>query len=104
ELTAAYIKKHGVFPVLKTKKGKRHKAAAVYMLLPKFIRKIILKYSVMIRYFGLLSPISLILKKIKRKNKYPFSGIDQSLRRIMEGTPKNIRPDDIHTHILREGR
>ena len=104
ELTILYIRKHGILPVLRTKTGKRYKAAVVYMLLPRVIRKIALKYLVMMREFGLFSPIALVLKKTKDRKKYRFSGVDRSLRKIVEELPQNIRPDDIYTHILRKGR
>jgi radical SAM superfamily enzyme YgiQ (UPF0313 family) len=104
ELTILYIKKHGILPTLRTKTGKRYKVAAVGILVPRFIRKMAMKYLVMIREFGPLSPVLLAWEKISRKKKPRFSGIDRSLRKIMEELPQKVRPDDIHTHILRKGR
>ena len=104
ELTILYIRKHGVLPVLRAKTGKRYKAAALGLLLPGYIRRIAMKYLVMMREFGLLSPVLLAFKKASRKNKDRFSGIDRSLRKLIEELPLNVRPDDIHTHILRKGR
>jgi len=104
ELSILYIKKHGVLAVLRTKTGKRYKAAAVGMLLPRSFRKIAMKYLAMMRDFGPLSPVLLAWKKMTGKKKPRFSGIDRSLRELMKELPQDIRPDDIHTCILRKGR
>jgi len=104
ELTALYIKKHGILPVLRAKTGRRYKAAGLYMLVPRSVRKVVLKYLVMMREFGPLSPLLLALKKLKHKKEPRFSGINRSLRKIVEEMPQKIRPDDIHTYILRKGR
>jgi radical SAM superfamily enzyme YgiQ (UPF0313 family) len=105
ELIVAYIKKHGIFKILKYKKANRYKYGLIYMVFPKAIRKFLLKYFIIIKYF---KPIRILLpffyrKLFTKKPKY-FANINDSLRKINKNIPLFPREDDINTFILREGR
>ncbi|OGS08507.1 MAG: hypothetical protein A2270_10965 [Elusimicrobia bacterium RIFOXYA12_FULL_51_18] len=104
ELITGYIKKHGLFRTLKRKKINRYKYAAIYMLAPAGIRRFLLKYGIMLTSFGLTATISVIYRKIFKKKKPFFSLVRESLREVNKRMELQIRPDDIHTHVLRKGR
>lgn len=104
ELIVAYIKKHGIFNVLKHKKANRYKYGLIYMTFPKIIRKFLLKYFTIVRYFGLKNLLSFLCRKLFTKKQKYFANICNSLRAINKSIPSVVREDDIYTSILREGR
>jgi radical SAM superfamily enzyme YgiQ (UPF0313 family) len=104
ELIVAYIKKHGLIRTLRRKKANRYKYALIYMILPRPLRKFILKYAVMLATFGAGGTISAIYRKLFKPRKEFFSKVSESLRQINKRSMPPVRPDDIHTHILRLGR
>lgn len=104
ELVVAYIRKHGIIKTLKSKKANRYKYGLIYMTIPKIIRKFLLKYFTIVRYFGLGKLLSFLCRKLFIKKRKYFSNISSSLRTVNKGIPLVIREDDIYTSILREGR
>lgn len=106
ELIVAYIKKHGYVKVLKHKKAKdfRFKAGFIYMLFPKKVRKVLLKYLMVVKFFGVSRLPYIFVKKVfVKKNKF-FATIDISLRKVNQEIPAPVREDEVSTAIIREGR
>ena len=106
ELIVAYIKKHGYIKVLRHKKAKdfRFKAGFIYMLFPKKVRKFLLKYLMVVKFFGVSRLLYIFVKKaFVKKNKF-FATIDISLRKVNQGIPAPVREDEVSTAIIREGR
>ncbi|MEW6556580.1 MAG: hypothetical protein AB1349_04405, partial [Elusimicrobiota bacterium] len=103
ELIAAYIKKHGIFNILKYKKANRYKYGLIYMTFPKIIRKILLKYLTVIKIFGLTGLFNLFYRKLTIKKTNLFTNINGPLRKITKNIPIAVRQDDVYTVILREG-
>ena len=104
ELIVAYIKKHGIFKILKYKKANRYKYGLVYMIFPKTIRKFLLKYFIIVKYSNPKVLLSFFYRKLfTRKPKY-FAYIKNSLRLYNKNMPISTRSDDLNTFILREGR
>lgn len=105
ELIASYIKKHGIWKIIKYKKANRFIYGLIYSMLPRIIRKTLLKYFSVISYFGFINLFKLIFYKniFKKKKKY-FNNIDQSIKKIYKDMPITVREDEKYTYILREGR
>jgi len=104
ELTAAYIKKHGYFKVVLNKNARRYKLVAMYMLMPRILRKNVLKYAYVIKDFGVIGLLFLLYKKLFKKRNSSFNKINGSLKKINEVIRLPIREDDVYTYILRFGR
>ncbi|MDE2490869.1 MAG: radical SAM protein [Elusimicrobia bacterium] len=104
ELTAAYMRKHGVLNCLRHRKARRYKYALVYMSLPRPVRRFLLKYGEALWYFGLGGFSSLLYRKVFRARPKRFSGVDRSLRALLRAAPLPIRDDDRNTAVLRAGR
>lgn len=104
ELIVAYIQKHGLLKTLKHKKANRYRYAAVYMLLPRPVRKLLLKYLSILFAFGLLETLKIVYKCIFIRRKMRFGQIHGSLRKLIKEMPLAVRPDDIFTNVLRDGR
>jgi radical SAM superfamily enzyme YgiQ (UPF0313 family) len=103
ELVAAYIKKHGYISVLKHHKSKKFKAGLIYVLFPKKVRKVLLKYLMIVKYFGLKGVGSVVYKKIFSKKNERFENVNTSVRRIVKGLPVTLREDEVNTEILKMG-
>jgi anaerobic magnesium-protoporphyrin IX monomethyl ester cyclase len=91
ELLSAYLKKHGVIAVLRRKRLKRFYYAALYRLLPKPVRKFLLKYLIIIKHFGIGSLPGLLRRKFFSPRPRRFALADRPLRLInqdlREGKP-----------------
>lgn len=103
ELAAAYIKKHGYINVLKHHKSKKFRAGLIYVLFPKKIRKVFLKYLMIVKYFGLKGIGSVVYKKIFSKKNERFENVNTSVRRIVKELPVTLREDEVNTEILKMG-
>jgi len=106
ELMVAYIKKFGYLNVLKYKKTKWYRSGLVYILLPKKVRKLLLKYIVLIKDFGFKRLGYIVIKKavkIFNSKTERFKRINQSLRKINHEIPLLLREDEVSTAVLREG-
>jgi len=103
ELAVAYIKKHGYVNVLKHHKSKKFRAGLIYVLLPKKIRKVLLKYLMIVKYFGLKGVGSVVYKKIFSKKNERFENVNTSVRRIVKELPVTLREDEVNTEILKMG-
>ena len=101
ELMAAYIRKHGLLNVLKASKAPRFRYAAIYMLLPRFLRRRLLKYFAIIRYFSLGALFRFLLVGQFAKREDRFSKIDESLRVLLRTQALPPREDDKSTYPLR---
>jgi hypothetical protein len=104
ELYTAYARKHGFFKTLKYKKANRYRFAVLYACFPRTLRKVLLKYSTVLKDFGVKSFLSLTFYKLFGRRKLFFSGVSESLRKLNKGINIAVRPDDIYTSVLREGR
>lgn len=105
ELLAAYVRKHGCMRVLKYNGTlKRIKCALVYSLFPKTLRKLLLKYMMAMRYFGVGGVVRMLRAGVFGWKEMKFSQVNTSIRRINKGIPLVVREDDPSTGILREGR
>jgi len=82
ELFSAYLRKHGVMNVLKRKKANRFYYAAVYGIFPKNIRKFLLKYYTILKYYKVSGLLDLLRRKLFLKRPEVYSKIDRSLRLI----------------------
>ena len=104
---AAYINKFGYINVLTRKKTKKwYRAGLIYILLPRKMRKFLLKYIVLVKYFGAKSLINVIVKKaikIFTKKAERFKEVNRSLRKINREIPLSLREDEVSTAVLREG-
>lgn len=104
EITAAYMRKHGIRKCLRERKAPRYRYALAYMSLPKPVRRFLLKYAVVVWTFGVGGLASLLYRKIFHPRPKRFSDVAESLRRINREKPEEIRADDRNTAILRAGR
>lgn len=82
ELFSAYLAKHGVLKVLRRKKVKRFYYAAMYRLLPRAIRKFLLKYFTVVKHYGITGLLSLLKRKWFVKRPAVYAGTNRSLRLI----------------------
>lgn len=107
EIISAYIRKNGFLKVYRHKKTRPYRIGLVYALIPKALRKLLLKYAMMFRFFGGRAVISTIYRKISKSlsgTEARFSNVNRSLRKINAETPAALRDDDLSTGILRESR
>jgi radical SAM superfamily enzyme YgiQ (UPF0313 family) len=104
ELVAAYIKKHGYISVLKHHKSKKFKAGLIYVLLPKKIRRLLLKYFIIIKFYGVTGMLRVLSKKTLAVSAVNFTDVDLSLRKVNQKIPAVVREDEISTAVLRQGR
>jgi hypothetical protein len=104
EITAAYMRKHGIRNCLRERKAPRYRYALAYMSLPKPVRRFLLKYAVVVWTFGVGGLASLLYRKIFHPRPKRFADVAESLRRINREKPEEIRADDRNTAILRAGR
>jgi anaerobic magnesium-protoporphyrin IX monomethyl ester cyclase len=104
ELIVAYLRKHGLLKVLRARKAPRYRYAAVYGAFPKPVRRFLLKYLYVVRSFGPLGLARLVVRKLMRPRPRRFSDVREPLRKINQRLPIEVRPDDRHTAVLREGR
>ncbi|MFQ5736962.1 MAG: B12-binding domain-containing radical SAM protein [Thermodesulfobacteriota bacterium] len=107
ELIAAYIKKNGLLKVFRHRRTRQYRVGMVYSLLPKKIRKFLLKYLMMARFFGVKRTLYVAARKVRglfggRTER--FSTVDRSLRSINKERPSYVRDDDMSTAVLRESR
>lgn len=106
ELIAAHIKKFGYINVLKHKKKKWYRAGLIYILLPRKIRKFLLKYIVLVKDFGVKQLVHTIIKKVikifNNKKTERFKQVNRSLRKINREIPLSLREDEVSTAVLRE--
>jgi radical SAM superfamily enzyme YgiQ (UPF0313 family) len=107
ELMAAYINKFGYINVLTRKKTKQYRAGLIYILLPRKMRKFLLKYVVMVKDFGVNQLVHIIIKKVIRmfnnKKAERFKEVNRSLRKINSEIRLSLREDEVSTAVLREG-
>jgi len=82
ELLAAYLKKNGRARTLAHKKSRRFRRAAVYALLPRPLRRFLLKYFIIVRHYGPGGLASVLARKLFNPRPQKYSGIDRSLRLI----------------------
>ncbi|OGR81705.1 MAG: hypothetical protein A2X32_08190 [Elusimicrobia bacterium GWC2_64_44] len=82
ELLAAYLKKNGRARTLEHKKSRRFRRAAVYALLPRPLRRFLLKYFIILRHYGPGGLLSLLSRKLFNPRPQKYSGVDRSLRLI----------------------
>ncbi|MBI4656285.1 MAG: radical SAM protein [Elusimicrobia bacterium] len=99
ELIAAYIEKFGYINVLKHKKTKQYKAGLIYILLPRKMRKFLLKYIVLVKDFGAKGLVHIIIKKVikifNNKKAERFKEVNRSLRKINSEIPLSLREDEV---------
>lgn len=82
ELYLAYLRRHGTLAVLRAKRSKRYLRAAVYGLLPRPLRRLLLKYYVIFRHYGAAGLVSVLNRKFFSPRPARFAGINRSLRLI----------------------
>ncbi len=107
EIIAAYIRRNGFLNVFRHKKTRPYRIGLVYCLVPKSIRKFLLKYLMMARFFGVRRTVVVAVKKWRTllgRKKSRFTSVDRSLRAINSEMPVSVREDDLSTAILRESR
>lgn len=105
ELIAAYIKKFGYKNVLKNKKTKQYRVGLIYIVLPKKVRRFLLKYIVILKYFGVKGLINLVIKKLTNiftKKTEVFGKVNCSIRKLNLDPPLLLREDEVSTAVLRE--
>ena len=107
ELIAAYIKKFGYINVLKHKKTKKYRAGLIYVVLPRKLRRFLLKYFVLVKDFGVNQLVHIIIKKVIKifinRKADRFKKVNRSLRKINQEIPLSLREDEVTTAVLREG-
>lgn len=103
EIIAAYYRKNGYINVLKNKKTRLFRICAIYILVPKFIRKTVLKYMVIIWAFGLKSLIKVLFKKVFARKSLKFSKISSSLKKVIKEIEYSDREDEACTASFRTG-
>lgn len=104
ELAAAYIKKHGYINVLKHHKSKKFRVGLIYVLFHKKVRRVLLKYLIVVKSFGIAGLINVLVKKMFVKRTVNFADVNLSLRKINPTNPTFAREDGINTAVLRQGR
>ena len=104
ELVVAYIKKFGMFNILKYKKANRYKYGLVYMLFPNIVRKFLLKCLTIAKYFGIKRVFYILYKNLFFKKNVCYRNINRSLRKLNQEIELPVRKDDIYTQVLRQGR
>jgi hypothetical protein len=106
EQISAYIKKFGYKNVLKNKKTKQYRAGLIYVVLPRKVRKFLLKYIVILKYFGVKGLTNVVIKKLTNiftKKTETFGKVNRSIRKLNLETPPLLREDEVSTSVLREG-
>ncbi len=105
ELLAAFIRKHGYYKVVRENWTQRKfRFALVYVLAPREVRRVMLKYMMVVKHYGLEGLFKLIKKKTIKNHTSKFPDVVKSLRRVNREIPFMVRQDDVSTAILREGR
>lgn len=90
ELLAAYLKRNGLRRTLAHKKSARFRRAAVYGLLPRPLRRFLLKYLVILRHYGPGRLPGLLRRKLSGPRRPDYASVSRSLRLINEErTAKN---------------
>lgn len=82
ELLAAYLGRNGVRRTLAHKKSRRFRRAALYRLLPRPLRRFMLKYFVILRNFGPLGLLSLLMRRAFSPRRTSYSAVARSLREL----------------------
>jgi radical SAM superfamily enzyme YgiQ (UPF0313 family) len=103
ELIAAYIKKHGYIKVFKYKKTRVYRIGLIYKLLPRNIRKFLLKNLMIVKYFGIGKLIHVYKKKNLSQNTKKFKDVNRSIRKIIQELPVTLREDEVSTAIFKRG-
>lgn len=107
ELITAYIRKNGYSKVFRKKKTRPYRIGLAYSILPKYLRKLLLKYALLVRHFGVKGLAATIMRKIQKKlasEGNRFVGVNKSLRKVNSEMSIETREDDLSTAILRESR
>jgi radical SAM superfamily enzyme YgiQ (UPF0313 family) len=104
ELVAAYIKRHGYVNVLKHHKSKKFRAGLIYILFPKKIRRFLLKYLIIVKSFGIVRMLQVLVRKVLTERTVNFTDVNLSIRKINRTNPTFVREDEVNTAILRQGR
>lgn len=107
EIICEYIKKNGYFTVMRHKKTRPYRLGLAYALIPKPVRKFLLKHAMMARFFGFKGVAGVVVKKITKfiKGEHGrFSSVNRSLRKINSETPTQVRDDELGVAVLRKNR
>jgi len=105
EMLVAYVRKHGVRNIFLKYRTKKFKYALVYGLVPRPVRRTLLKYFVMLKEYGLARSVRTVYRAwLRRAAKTRFATVSTSLRQVNKTIPLMVREDDLSTAILREGR
>ncbi len=104
EIVVAYMRKHGIWNTLRHRKAPRYRYALLYMCFPLPVRRFLLQYMIILSTFGVGGLLDLLLRKALRPRKKSFSQVSESLRRIVQMSPLEVREDDRLTFSLRAGR
>ena len=102
-MIAAYIKKHGYIKVFKYKKTRVYRIGLIYKLLPRNIRKFLLKNLMIVKYFGIGKLIHVYKKKNLSQNTKKFKDVNRSIRKIIQELPVTLREDEVSTAIFKRG-
>ena len=103
ELIVAYIKKHGYMKVFKYKKTRVYRIGLIYKLLPRKIRKFLLKNLMIVKFFGIGKLVYVYKNKIFLQNPMKFKHVDRSIRKIVQELPVTLREDEVSTAIFKQG-
>ncbi len=107
ELITAYIRKNGFLKVFRKKRTRPYRIGLAYSVLPKPLRKFLLKYALLLRHFGVTGLAATILRKIQKglaRKDDRFTKVNRSLRKVNAEMSIETREDDLSTAILRESR
>lgn len=107
ELITAYIRKNGYSKVFRKKKTRPYRIGLAYSIIPKPLRKFILKYALLVRHFGVKGLVATMMRKIRKglaSEGDRFVGVNRSLRKVNSEMSIETREDDLSTAILRESR
>ncbi|MBI4823977.1 MAG: radical SAM protein [Nitrospirae bacterium] len=106
ELIASYIRKNGYFNVLRHKKTRAYRVGLLYVFFPKRVRRFLLKYLMIARFFGLRrlmyickeKAFKLFMKKVRN-----FGNVNRPIREINKELTQLLREDEVAVVPLREG-
>ncbi len=103
EVVAEYIKKNGYIKVARNRKTRPYRIGLVYVLIPRRLRKFLLKYLIIVKSFGLSGLFRIFYKKISEKKVKKFQDINTSLRKIIQELPMTLREDENSTAVFKTG-
>jgi radical SAM superfamily enzyme YgiQ (UPF0313 family) len=106
EVILYFMRKFGVLNTWRHKSGVRYTVAACLSPFPKPARKFLLKYAIMMRDYGIFSPLRLLVRRALSLKKRPCIPPVDAVSLRISPVLKDIqwRPDERYTAVLYSGR